>query len=92
MQIEQLLALSVKENASDLHILPGTKPLLRVDGVLAVAKETTALTPDIMEIQTNFQELLILSSSLIPYRKPPELKSNADQDDIMVTTLNEQGG
>lgn len=45
-----------------------------------------------MEIQTNFQELLILSSSLIPYRKPPELKSNADQDDIMVTTLNEQGG
>lgn len=46
MQIEQLLALSVKENASDLHILPGTKPLLRVDGVLVTAKETHTLPAD----------------------------------------------
>ncbi len=43
MQIEQLLQLSVKEHASDLHILPGIKPLLRVDGVLAHAKESRIL-------------------------------------------------
>ncbi len=46
MQIEQLLQLSVQENASDLHILPGTKPLLRIDGVLAAAKETHILLAD----------------------------------------------
>lgn len=46
MQIETLLKQSVERSASDLHILPGSPPLLRIDGVLTPVKETPALTPD----------------------------------------------
>lgn len=46
MDIESLLALSVEKNASDLHLLPGLTPLLRVDGNLAPIKDMPALSPD----------------------------------------------
>ena len=39
MEIQELLKFSVDKNASDLHLLPGSKPLVRVDGALTVAKE-----------------------------------------------------
>ncbi len=74
MQIEQLLQLSVQKNASDLHIIPGTKPLLRIDGVLAAAKEATVfpaeetkqllytiLTPDEQHI---FEKHLVYEKAL----------------------------
>ncbi|MEA9391696.1 PilT/PilU family type 4a pilus ATPase [Acerihabitans sp. TG2] len=34
MDINQLVALSVKHNASDLHLCPGQIPIMRIDGVL----------------------------------------------------------
>ena len=46
MEIKQLLELSVKYNASDLHLLPGIRPLLRIHGVLTPIKESNILSPD----------------------------------------------
>lgn len=43
MQVQELLELSVNRHASDLHILPGSIPLLRVDGILVPIKEALAL-------------------------------------------------
>ncbi len=40
--IDKLLEMGVKRNASDLHLHPGVRPLLRIDGVL---KEITEIKP-----------------------------------------------
>jgi len=41
--MSELLELSVKLKASDLHVIPGEIPQVRVDGILMPLKETTAL-------------------------------------------------
>ncbi len=46
MQVKELLELSVQRKASDLHILPGVTPLLRIDGVLAPIKEAPILSSE----------------------------------------------
>lgn len=46
MEILELLALSVNKRASDLHILPGVKPLLRVDGSLSTVKDSDVIPPE----------------------------------------------
>lgn len=46
MEITDLLQLSVHEHASDLHILPGLPPMLRIDGDLLPARGHVPLTPD----------------------------------------------
>ena len=46
MKIEQLLQISVDHSASDLHILPGIHPLLRVHGNLSSIKEMPILSPE----------------------------------------------
>lgn len=45
-EIEELLQLGVKKQASDLHIQPELPPLLRIHGVLAPIKEFSVLTPE----------------------------------------------
>jgi twitching motility protein PilT len=62
MEIQELLILSVQKGASDLHILPGVKPLLRVDGILAPIKDSHAITPEetkrlIYSIMTDQQQV-----------------------------------
>jgi twitching motility protein PilT len=44
MDMLALLALSVERRASDLHLLPELKPLLRIDGVLAEIKDAPVLS------------------------------------------------
>ncbi|MBV9575611.1 MAG: type IV pili twitching motility protein PilT, partial [Gammaproteobacteria bacterium] len=44
MEIKKLLEISIKKNASDLHILPGLKPMLRIDGVLHEMPDMPALS------------------------------------------------
>lgn len=44
MDLNQLLDLSVKNNASDLHLSPGMPPMLRIDGDLTPAKDLPVLT------------------------------------------------
>lgn len=46
MDIKELLALAVKQNASDLHILPGKPPLLRIHGDLTPVDNEQPLTSD----------------------------------------------
>ncbi len=46
MEINELLQLSVNQKASDLHILPGLSPMLRIDGDLSSMKDYPVLTPD----------------------------------------------
>lgn len=61
MRIQELLALGVKRVASDLHIIPGSPPLLRIDGMLAPVKETLILSAEdtknlIFEVMTEDQK------------------------------------
>lgn len=44
--IKQFLEMSVNRKASDLHILPGSPPLLRIDGVLTTIKDVAPLSAD----------------------------------------------
>lgn len=45
MEIEELLTLSVKHHASDLHLIPGNVPLLRINGTLTPIKDQPELSP-----------------------------------------------
>lgn len=47
MNIKQLLQLTIDSKASDLHLIVGTPPSLRIDGVLRPIQNTLVLTPDI---------------------------------------------
>jgi len=44
--MEDLLITSVKHHASDLHLLPGLAPLLRIHGSLAPIKDAPILSPE----------------------------------------------
>lgn len=44
MEIQQLLQLTIDRKASDLHLLAGSPPILRVDGVLVKVPNETPLT------------------------------------------------
>lgn len=46
MGIEKLLELAVKKNASDLHLHPNAKPVLRVNGYLTELKDLNPLSSD----------------------------------------------
>ena len=46
MDIKDLLSLSVSQRASDLHLIPGLPPQLRIDGVLASIKNYSILTAE----------------------------------------------
>ena len=46
MEIKDLLQLAVKQSASDLHLLPGLPPLLRINGELGPIKDMPALNSD----------------------------------------------
>lgn len=49
MEIQQLLQLVVSQNASDLHLIVGLPPTLRIDGSLKKIPNEPALTPQTIE-------------------------------------------
>ena len=49
MDLQQLLDLTVKNNASDLHLIPGIPPALRIDGALSYMGGLTTLSPESIE-------------------------------------------
>jgi twitching motility protein PilT len=65
MDIHELLDLTIKNNASDLHLLPGIAPALRIDGSLRYLSNYTPATPAEMEamlfsiLKPDQKELLI---------------------------------
>ncbi len=46
MEINQLLELTVQNKASDLHLVVGVPPTLRIDGILTPVPNEAVLTPD----------------------------------------------
>lgn len=48
-KLRDLLVMTAKQNASDLHIAVGRKPTLRIDGVLVSLQKEPALTPEATE-------------------------------------------
>lgn len=56
MSVHQLLQLTVDKKASDLHLIVGTPPTLRVDGDLLPISEEGVLTPE--SIDTLLKEIL----------------------------------
>jgi len=74
MQIEDILKVCVSEQASDLHLLPGMQPLMRIHGDLIPAKDfyslnaetTKRLIYSVMSIeqQQEFENNLILEMAL----------------------------
>lgn len=48
MNIKDLLQLTVDRNASDLHIIAGVPPTLRIDGQLSSVPGETVLTPEVI--------------------------------------------
>ncbi len=49
MEIKILLDETIKNNASDLHLLPGIHPAIRIDGVLRYLTNYPPLTSEVME-------------------------------------------
>ena len=49
MDIQELFKITIKEKASDLHLLAGIPPALRVDGSLRYLAEYDILTPQTIE-------------------------------------------
>ena len=49
MDIQQLLHLTVTNKASDLHLLPGVPPAIRIDGVLSYVSNYTILTREAVQ-------------------------------------------
>lgn len=49
MDLEQLLDLTVKNNASDLHLIPGIPPALRIDGALSYLGGLAIVSPESVE-------------------------------------------
>ncbi len=49
MEIKELLDLTIKNNASDLHLLPGIPPAMRIDGSLRYLNSYPQLTPEVLE-------------------------------------------
>ncbi|VXD00863.1 transporter [Enterobacterales bacterium 8AC] len=50
MDIDEFVALSVKHNASDLHLCTGHRPMLRIDGELRAVAEAESVAPAQMAI------------------------------------------
>lgn len=80
MKMENLIAYSVKHNASDLHLCCGDVPRLRINGVLYQQNQCKPITSD------------ILLTWLQPYLSDSQKQIFEDegQIDIAVTLVNGQ--
>ena len=72
MEIKLLLEITAKRNASDLHLLVGYQPMLRIDGVLQPIPGEIALTGESVEnlvnqLLTNEQKDLFLANKEVDF-------------------------
>ncbi|HET9946781.1 MAG TPA: type IV pilus twitching motility protein PilT [Patescibacteria group bacterium] len=49
MDLQELLSLTVKNNASDLHLMPGLPPVIRIDGALSYLASYSTMSPESVE-------------------------------------------
>lgn len=70
MNINDLLSLVIDRNASDLHLMVGTMPTIRINGDLSPVKETSVLTAPVVEewvystVTPNQKELLLTNKEV----------------------------
>lgn len=70
MDIQELLKLTVQNKASDLHLLVGIPPSIRVDGILNSLQNYPAISPQVMEqmiysvLKPQQKEILIANKEL----------------------------
>ncbi len=72
MDIQQLLQFTVQNNASDLHLLPGIPPAIRIDGSLVYVPNYPALTKEsceqmIFSLLTPSQKQLFLANKELDF-------------------------
>lgn len=72
MDIKELLELTAKREASDLHLLTGHPPMLRIDGVLEQVPGEGVLSPEFLEtliyqLLTSEQKDLLLANKEIDF-------------------------
>lgn len=72
MEIHELLDLTIKNNASDLHLLPGIPPAVRIDGTLRYFSNLPAVSPQELEtmlfsLLTPEQKELLLNNKEIDF-------------------------
>ena len=86
MEIKQLLQLTIDRDSSDLHIITGIPPHLRVEGVLFPVPDEAVLTPDVIskflkEILTSEQlERLTVNKEIdfsLPFNQNARFRVNA---------------
>lgn len=75
MDLQNLLALVVKSNASDLHLLPGLPPAVRVDGALSYIATVTAMSADsvqsmVFALLSNEQKDLLTANKELDFSLP----------------------
>ncbi len=63
-KLNELLLITAEQNASDLHIAVGTRPMLRIDGLLVPLQKELVVTPEVAEglilaLLTDEQEQLL---------------------------------
>lgn len=78
LELDQVLALAIKRNASDIHFTPGYRTMIRVDGDLEVAS-STILTPSI--VNQYVMDLL---------RGRPDMQMNAIKEMDLTYTMEER--
>ncbi|NMC35916.1 type IV pilus twitching motility protein PilT [Candidatus Beckwithbacteria bacterium] len=69
--IRELLQLTVQKNASDLHLINDSKPMLRIDGELRAIEDAPTLTPELLKT---------LVSSMLTEVQKEFLKQNKEID------------
>jgi twitching motility protein PilT len=65
VDIAQLLAFAVKNNASDLHLSAGVPPMIRVDGDMKRNIPSTILSLDELNAPKSFKDLCMLPRGLV---------------------------
>ena len=72
MEIKELLNLTIQQKASDLHLLAGIPPTLRIDGELVYLSDYPALSPEVLEnmiysVLTPVQKELLLANKELDF-------------------------
>ena len=89
MDISQLLAFSVKNGASDLHLSAGMPPLIRVDGEIKLVDAASFEKPSTRQFQQLLQALGIDRSCLLALAdvRSPEAISARNIDQVTLTQI-----
>jgi len=86
MEINELLEITINKGASDLHLIPGVPPMLRVDGMLAPIVGREALTAETVQelvfslVNEEQKEIILLNKELdfsFNYQNKGQFRVNA---------------